>query len=89
MNDEPPSAPNDARSLSAHRAVLEQAARAACEERLRRNLGDREWASWRAKMLEFANMLLVWNRQADAKETRVDNVVVMSKPRLNSGRKAA
>jgi hypothetical protein len=84
-----PGTPNEVRPLSARRAVLEQAARAACEERLKRNFGDAEWVSWRAKMLEFANRLLAWDRRTGTEETRVDNVVVMAKPRLNPGRKAA
>jgi hypothetical protein len=64
------------------RARLEAAARTVLEKRLGRTLKESEWARGRARLLEFANILLAWERQAQKEKPGVDNVVIMPKPRV-------
>jgi len=45
---------------------LEAAARAAIELRTDRTLTDAEWAATRARLLEFAGILRVWDRKTTA-----------------------
>src|SRR5579864_7391017 len=71
------------------RAPLEAAARAVLETRLGRPLKELEWERGRARLLEFANTLLAWDRQAPKQKRGVDNVVIMPKPRRSPKGEAA
>lgn len=82
-------AKTNANPPEACRTPLEAAARAVLEARLGRAFKDVEWAGGRAMLLEVAKILLAWERQAQKNKPGVDNVVLMPKPRRNSGRKAA
>jgi hypothetical protein len=55
---------NDRDDLSG--TVSDAAARAAIELRAGRPLTDAEWSAMRAKLLEFAGILRVWDRKTTA-----------------------
>lgn len=50
------------------RAQKEVAARAALEPGAGRRFTDAEWAAMRARLLEFADILRVWDRKTTASE---------------------
>jgi hypothetical protein len=71
---------NKTASPETGRARLEAAARTVLETRLGRTLNEAEWARGRARLLEFANILVSWERQAEKEKPAVDNVVIMPRP---------
>lgn len=59
------------RVLPAHR---ESVARTALELRVGRRLTDLEWATTRARLLEFATILRDWEQKADGVKANLEKV---------------